>query len=276
MKQRRRLTMAIILLLVSSLFVTSASYAWFSLAQKVTATGITLGSTAPDNLLIRTESGDWSNSIEVNNATGGKKIYPASTADGINFYSLTDDGNAINGDLGGVVNDFDIGNLRFQANNNPVTNLADGYYTSYTLYIKTLGSADVEIYVDKLISKSEPHATVNIDDCIRIAIFKDSVSADNLIGIYDAGDQDIVHPVASLSGTTATLYDKDTPADGEPDDPKSKIGSIGPKITVPGGGTSYVTLIVNVWIEGQNYKCKNVLAGDTFEIDLKFDAVQPY
>lgn len=276
MKPRRVLPMAVILLSISLVLVTTASYAWFSIAREVSATSMALGTTAPDNLLISSDTLFWANSITVENVTGGYKIYPSSSSDGKNFFTLTDDGNVINGDVGGVLNDFDIDNLRFQASNTPVTNLADGYYTSYTLYIKTLGSSNVDIYVANLISKSVSHDTgENIDDCMRIALFKDSVSADNIIGIYDAGTQDIVHPIASVSGTTATLYDKNTPADGEPDDPKSKIGSEGPKITVPGGGTAYVTLVINVWIEGQNYKCKNVIAGDTFQIDLKFDAVQP-
>ncbi len=276
MKTKATLSFALIMLLISFALAGTASYAWFSVNRDVKATGMSLSSTGPDNLLISTDAIHWAGTANAVNISNEYKIYPSSSSNGRDFFSITDDGNVINGDLGGILNDFDISKLRFKSGLSPVTAASDGYYTSYTIYIKTLGTGNVDIYVAELISNSVPReGGENIDDCIRIAIFQNSVSDENLIGIYDAGAQDIVHPVASISGTTATLYDKDTPSDGEPDDPKAVIGPTGPKITVPGGGTEYVTLVINVWIEGQNHKCVNVIAGDTFQIDLKFDAVQP-
>lgn len=272
MKKKRMLPIAIMLLIISLILVTTASYAWISLSKAVSSRGMALEMTAPNNLLISTDTTTWASTVTALNVTGGFKIYPSSSSNGYEFYALTDDGNVINGDNGGVLNDFNIDKLKFKTSLAPVTTTSDGYYTSYTLFIKTLGSDNVDIYVADLISRSASHETgENIDDCMRIAIFKDTASAENLVGIYDAGIQDEVHPIDYITGTTATLYK----VEGVISDPKVLTGSSGPKITIPGGGASYVTLIVNVWIEGQNYKCINTIAGDTFQIDLKFDAVQP-
>lgn len=268
MKAKRKVIPAVALLLISLLTVSTASYAWISMNRYVSATGIAFEAKAPDNLLIRTDGTDWADTTIVTNVSG-HKIYPASSSDGYTFYAIANEGNVINGDLGGIVDDSDISDLIFMpgADVTEVTSSADGWYAKYTLYLKTTGSGTVNAYLYGITVSDTDSAS--LDDCMRISIFTHpDTGSDTLVGIYDANVQDDVNPVASVSESatpgvyTATLNGSD---------PKQPTGDSDENIIAVTNG-NIITLYVYVWIEGQNPNCKNILAADTFGISLVFRA----
>ena len=52
MKKFRKLFPAFVLLLISAIMITTASYAWFSMNSQVTVTGMAVKTQVSDNLLI--------------------------------------------------------------------------------------------------------------------------------------------------------------------------------------------------------------------------------
>ena len=52
-KARHKLVPAIIMLIVAAITMSTASYAWFTMSNRVEVTGINLSVVAPTNILIR-------------------------------------------------------------------------------------------------------------------------------------------------------------------------------------------------------------------------------
>ena len=72
MKNTRKLIPAVVMLLVSAVLMSTASFAWFSMNKEVTATGMTVTATTPASLEIATSNpGAWSYGVTLDNdATG--------------------------------------------------------------------------------------------------------------------------------------------------------------------------------------------------------------
>ncbi len=87
MKKFRKLIPALALLLVSAVLMSTASYAWFSMNNKVTVTGMKVKAKAEGGLLVSAtaQNNTWSNSATV---LLGKEVQllPASTSDGATWY----------------------------------------------------------------------------------------------------------------------------------------------------------------------------------------------
>ncbi|MBO7303924.1 MAG: hypothetical protein J6V09_01710 [Clostridia bacterium] len=106
MKNTRKLIPAVVMLLVSAVLMSTASFAWFSMNQQVTATGMDVTATTPASLEITDDpsAGDWSYGVTltkdvdglnpVTRHTNDKWYVPASNnpigTDGKAQYPLTD------------------------------------------------------------------------------------------------------------------------------------------------------------------------------------------
>lgn len=77
MKKSRKLIPALVMLLVSAVMMSTASYAWFSMNQSVEATGMSVTAMTPASLEIKAaESSDWAYRAELTkNVTNLKPVY---------------------------------------------------------------------------------------------------------------------------------------------------------------------------------------------------------
>jgi hypothetical protein len=312
----KKLIPALVLLLVSAMVLSTSSYAWFSMNRTVKATGMSLTSTAPANLLISNSAkAVWGSTAASNEGYTGL-LYPASTTNGSTFFAIADSQILASG-IGGVagaetkfLKDSDQSGTKVVK----ISGANAGYWAEYTLYFKTTGSSNLDVYLDSIditstystvtlaagvdftnpsnqiyyvrtgagttedpyvytlqtsgVSSATTYYTKNtIDDCVRVAIFDGTT----LIGIYDAGTQDTVDPVASVGNTsdndTYTLNGSDVKVDMS-----SEAARQAAKFVVAGGEVEK-TIVVRVWIEGQNSKCVNSIAGQNFNVGLTFKTI---
>ena len=72
MKNTRKLIPAVVMLLVSAVLMSTASFAWFSMNKQVTATGMKVTATTPASLEIATSnSGEWSYGVTLDKQVDG-------------------------------------------------------------------------------------------------------------------------------------------------------------------------------------------------------------
>lgn len=72
MKNTRKLIPAVVMLLVSAVLMSTASFAWFSMNDEVTATGMDVTATTPASLEIAaTSSGEWTYGVTLNKDVDG-------------------------------------------------------------------------------------------------------------------------------------------------------------------------------------------------------------
>lgn len=94
MKAMKKLIPSIIMVLISAMMLSTASFAWFSMNKTVTATGMSVKAQAPATLLIDTVDTTDSNGKLANGGVAkdvamaeASGINPTSTVDGINWYT---------------------------------------------------------------------------------------------------------------------------------------------------------------------------------------------
>lgn len=328
----KKLIPALVLLLVSAMVLSTSSYAWFSMNRTVQATGMSLTSTAPANLLISNSSKTVWGANTISNEVYAGKIFPASSADGTVFFALADGQKIGEGDIGGIVAGTGApvtDGVKFYKGSNiagsEVVKLATGeddtatgYWVEYTLYLKTTGASLLNVYLSAInitstytavalpddidfevpanqiyyvrsgdapnyiytlqesgLSSAGTYYTKNtIDDTVRVAIFKVVEDVETLVGIYDAGaTKDTVNPISAV-----VYNDDDFVSYTASDSDAAKItgvdadGFVSTDRTFTVAGNEVETkLLVRVWIEGQNAKCINNIAGQNFNIGLTFN-----
>ena len=88
MKKALKLIPALAMLLVSAILVSTTTYAWFSMNNKVTVTGMQVKTKVNSNLLIDDVANGHHDSEYVAGITQVRKgiLEPASTTDGVNFW----------------------------------------------------------------------------------------------------------------------------------------------------------------------------------------------
>lgn len=293
---RSKVASAFAMLLVSAVALSSASYAWFTMSKQVEVTGLELSATAPDNVLIcknykndeaepYKNIGNYASSVALtvdgtstDVLRGGAatavqtadKLYPASSADGVNIFQTSDIE-----DKGGAK----TGAVFTVASNE--TNL---YYVDVPLYILTTGSSDVNVQLDETQSEINPKDNTEIYKAVRFAILdKDGANLD--------GDTPEVY------GATNTYFNNGAVKSIEQTPTFETTGENGPAHLVKAGtvdGTAYdgknialagttnatqknvsekyqyTKITVRVWIEGQNSNCITANADQSFNIKLVF------
>ena len=97
MKLSRRLIPAFAMLLVSAVLMSTASFAWFSINDAVTAQGMSVTATADSSLVIKGDGDSYytnvGNNVYGENDTEAKTVpnlKPCTSADGVNFARLSD------------------------------------------------------------------------------------------------------------------------------------------------------------------------------------------
>ncbi len=189
----KKLIPAVVMLLVSAVVLSTASYAWFTTSQSVDASGMNVTAEAPTSVLISgfvgedvNDKDDWSQFTSfVVFPTLENRISAASSFDGKNFYEPRQC-------------DDIHGSIKYGSDITYYTEAeaANGYYVDYLIKLENTSAAkDVQIFVEDL---SFANASA-INGAVRVAI------------INEEGEAFVFNP-SQKSGNTTTwvnVLDKD-------------------------------------------------------------------
>lgn len=190
-KNARKLIPAVAMLLVSASMLSTASYAWFSMNNKVTAGGMNVNAIAPGNLEISNNAADkkYANTATSTDSTKAA-LAAVSSSDGFNFYMAKP---STISEAGRVISTSEVSKLKDA--NTVVVNAAE---VELPTYYSTTG---VVGYVDHVFNL---RSTATIDQYVTI----DS-TATKIVITGDNGDiaQAIRFAVLDGEGTTAKAPD---------------------------------------------------------------------
>lgn len=254
-KARHKLIPAIIMLIVAAITMSTASYAWFTMSNRVEVTGVELSVVAPTNILIR-EGGTndpFLNNVDVSGLNVTGKLSHASSVDGVEMITVEDSTTGVN-ELGSIV----VGTTMV-ATTTPVADGQDGYYLDYPLQLVNTGAMDVKVGLDNLsiTTVTTSAAGSSIVNAVRFAIL-DAAKTTSL-GVFSIDGDDTTLAYETVSSTTAAAMET-TKAD------MFVLQSDGiANATSPTGAE---TVYIRVWIEGQDPDCVSLNAGSSFAISF--------
>lgn len=254
-KARHKLIPAIIMLIVAAITMSTASYAWFTMSNRVEVTGINLSVVAPTNLLIREKGiGNFTNSITVAANPSGKLSHASSEKGEVMF--------TVENPIANVEPD---GTLKALTNivttTTPVAGTDDGYYVDFKFELINTGSTDANIGLNNLQINVGTTSVAGGDvvDAVRFAILEGGTSQgvfgmvpENLT-VYGAAGTAIAAGSQTVISSTAT----------------SMFTVLANGVISPLANQKDIT--VRIWIEGQDPDCVSLNAGSSFKIS--FDLV---
>ena len=265
MKLSRKLIPAFAMLLVSAIMLTTASFAWFSTNDQVSATGMSVKATTAENLVISADNSSFGTApISLSDAdTATANLNPvsincnSSEKIGTNafFYAVTDESLAtVNYADGNYTTD-----TVFEQINAPA-----GYYETFEVYVKVNGedgSSFEDIYVDS-INVTRGATQVNISKSLRVAVTNGTKTY-------------IYAPVAGAGYQTAGSIDS-IDGDGKPTAAAQTITAVNDKTNGSFGevSTTAITFTIYIWYEGQDVNCTsaNALSVEDLSISISFKA----
>ena len=265
MKKFKKIIPALCMLLVSAVLLGSSTYAWFSLNNKVTVTGMQVSTKVDNNLLIATSSEGTTKAAEntfgnaLNQSITGK-LQPASTVNGVNFFYTNNakaDGDAIKNSYSAVLdNKITIGTKDYQAYAQQVFELKA---------INTSASAvDVKLSTLNLLYNG---SAITDEKAYRVAVFCQELAtggneynafgtaANSIFTIAGATNFTTGEAVNSTTTTAAVAYGTEF------------------KKSVPDNSTAYYKITVRMWLEGEDTTCNNTKFMDLtgkWTLDLAF------
>ena len=291
---RSKVVSALAMLLVSAVALSSASYAWFTMSKSVKVDGIQLQATAPDNVLIATNSDAFETitpyaSTKTLEVAEGKKdvlkggvnpetaiaasdlLLPCSSATGVNLYNTLDIKDS--GEDKGADSKYTT-----STNTAAATEL---YYVDVPLYILTTGSKNVNVAIDTEKSSIETVAGGEIYNAVRFAVLDDAMTTSK--GVYTMNKEMFTGatPVESVVAEKANYAENDAAillgnasniAENNKIELKGTANMTGANVDT--NKYQYTKVVVRVWIEGQNKNCVTANANQKFKFNLTFKAVE--
>lgn len=270
----KKLIPAIVMLLVSAVVLSTASYAWFTTTTDATASGMSVTAKAPSSLLIKKEN-DTEFSASVSLATDAPaELKPVSSANGINFFKADDCEDL----SGGAKWNTKISDVT-EGGKAVVTNgVLSGYYLEYQLDVFNAGTIAVDVVL-----KSVTVGTSNLSSAVRVGIAQGTTSKGVFCGDSHYASADYVrYPTAEnvystekadgpLNSTSCALSGDAnfalgvTQTNAVEGTPATVLYTLQPQQTV--------RLTVRVWVEGQAEACIGANANLAATADLVFAAI---
>lgn len=263
MKTMRKLIPALAMLLVSIMVMSSASFAWFTMSRKVTAQGMNVTVTAPNNLMIK-KTGDADatyaelTKIEATNIV----LNPASTVSGkVGEIYVVAPGEAVKPSDGSLITAGDS-KTKLKVGDAAANNVEGAYY-DFKYTIKSDGGQTVNVVVKEIaatLTATTPSGTSAKP--VRIAVMK--------------SDETGLHMFNPNSGVHHTTGQAVKEIDGNGYPTKDTVTYTTPA-TYNNDGNFIVTLtaespsadiIIRVWYEGEDTDCI-VSKGANANFDIK-------
>lgn len=304
----KRIIPAAAMFALSTVMLSTSTYAWFTMNKEVEMTGLAMSATVGEGMEISlaaidnsmktdarpadTDSG-WKNSVIVSQYYSDiGKLRPASTVNAIKFYNATDASNG--GKSASKFEELALGTDTMAAitartsleTNSPkiTSNGKVGYYVDIPVYLRTNkkkgtenGAASEEsIYCKLKIQKRDadgnPVAADSNDlyKAIRVAFVESGKSSASIFAVDNNNytDNKAVSGVSDRDTVTVT-----TTCVADNEELNSVTGAeSGLKIPFAVGADKYghLDFIVRVWIEGESEYCSDDTSGQDWNIDLAF------
>jgi hypothetical protein len=300
-KNARKLIPAVAMLLVSASMLSTASYAWFSMNSKVTATGMEVNVAAPASIMIAPENagatGPDTAKYNTTVAFSGNKgtLGHASSTNGVSFWAT----NPNNIDDKGDVNK-DISMIDVSKNNDATatTKYSEVYevdntnaYVDFSFYLATSSTATVNVTLDPAATKivmTKEDGDVNNDallPAMRFAVLT-ATATDGTYGaltalaknIWAGYDNAKVTEEAYTTATTKAAINQlektvNTNAEVEGPDEYPVLMTLAAKEAASSTGYGVATkVVIRVWLEGEDDATlnANILTLKNFKIEVGF------
>lgn len=257
----KKLVTSVCMLLTAAALLGSSTFAWFSMNNQVTATGMKVTAKADSGIVIK-YAGDASATFKTKAdvaQTTATELYPTSTVDLTNWYKATSS-QKDNAEAGQAAANYTaVGSGE-----------AENYYKQYDFIIRSssenVAVDNVKLAVNSFTVGSTTSTSADLDKAVRL-------------GVLCNGNFFIYAPMADSAVTIAPLYNYDsTKADkvGETTASASNGDQFTiPSNTIPATDTG-ITVSVFVWYEGEDENCmsQNVTANlDNIDVEITFQTV---
>ena len=288
MKRFSKLIPAIVLLLVSAIMMSTATYAWFSMNNRVTVTGMEVKTKVSSNLLIAEDNVEDDFTTRLSQTQKGL-LEPVSSINGTAFYYTVDA--KATGELssGGVYTLYNAetaassatyGNKFSETYNvtksdalavNETVDAAVGYI-DYVFYLKATNSESAS----QTVKMTRCNLTYNdgdvSDKAWRVAMFAQTTSKDTSVDTI--GDLKTI-----LAFSDATYFTGSSAVNGTTASSKAAVSSLGNEAIVgtaiESGNTVYYKVVIRLWLEGEDNTCSNdtyaLLTSNSWKLDLAFE-----
>ena len=263
MKLSRKLIPAFAMLLVSAIMLTTASYAWFSINNKVTAQGMSVKTTAADSVLIAestidatAKADDTAFTTDLTQDVEGL-LNPASTVNGTAFFYT--DGKNVAGDGDAKANTY----LAYDAADTEDFNDAYGTtgavaYVEYVFQIKVTNASTESAKSLNITALDLKYgaASDNGQKAFRVAVFAEELATTE--GAKFAAGVGTLKTI--LAPTDAVNYESGKAVASDSATGTVTYGTAATLASVPVNSTRYYKVVVRLWLEGEDQTCTN----DTF------------
>ena len=308
MKKTLKLIPALAMLLVSAILVSTSTYAWFSMNNKVTVTGMTIRTEVNNNLLI---------APAVNDSVAATKNGPVATMPAASAYgthlaqtveALLEPVSSTTGlynsfwytSTTNVVSSGDAKSEAYIAYDAGDTTAMTAFNTNYgttekefvdpavSPYDGALGYVDYVFALQATNTSTSPNATVDMTKCtltykgtdddghaFRIAVLVQECTAANTASTT-ATTKTIIGDASAdyfTQSNDATPVNKAVVSASE----LGNVTSFGEDATigtVPYGETKYFKVTIRLWLEGEDESCNNATYAtltNKYDLDLKFE-----
>ena len=274
---RRKIFISILTVMICFITLGTTTFAWFSMNNKVTVTGMQVRTQTGDNLLIAS-SDTAATTVEAENSfttaltsTLSALLEPVSTVDGVTFFynatnNVAGDGNAL-ADTYITYNPSDTSAF----NTNYGTSGAVGY-VDYAFQLKAINTSDVAknvvIETLNLTYGTDP----DVDKAFRVAVFVNDMGE---TGTTAATAPTTTSLLSILRQSGATYFTTDmavSAANAAPTTVNDKIDDAATIGTVNANKTNYFKVVVRLWLEGEDSTCNNTTfatLNDAWQLDVK-------
>lgn len=234
--RKRALLSSVAMLLVATVAVGSATFAWFSTKTTATASQLTASTTQASSLVLSSTGNDdsWTYDLKYG-MTSPTNLEPVSTVNFTNWWTNTADA-------------YDGGTSK--STPTPV-NSADHYYVVKDLYIKNNGSEAIDVNWALTVTEKETGDA----DFFRVALQKVTTDAPGSFVYANAKDDAPLDSTGAAASTIVTT--------------SSKTASLG-KLQ-PGEPYHYR---IYMYYEGTDAQCKDSLAVNTCDVSFTFSKAE--
>lgn len=291
-KNTARILIAVLCLIMAIGIATGSTFAWFSLNNRVTVTGMSVTTKVGDSLQIAADTlGSTAKQADSNflnglNQTVTGLLEPVSTINGTSYFYTSSANVAANGDaLTDVYAAYDpastAGINAFDANwglSSDTPDVADSLgYVDYVFQIKatnTAGSAS-NVKLTKLnLLYNDTTAAVATINAFRVALFVEDITSaapaggvGSLVAIVKPAGGDYLTDGKAVD-STSTLDDVTNLANNGGSPLYANLAA------VPANTTKYYKVVVRMWIEGEDEACTNanfLTLTDAWTLDLAIE-----
>ncbi|MEE1318128.1 MAG: hypothetical protein UHD05_01325 [Ruminococcus sp.] len=251
--KKRVLLSSVAMLMVATVSLGTATYAWFTSSTSATADKLSVKTVKSSELKLSNIATDWTDQLHYN--VVGKVLKPASSADGENWYTAT----AASKSAGTA-----------KVDTAEKLSSLDGYVFADQLNVSNAGKADVDnVKIKFTLGETQQAAGAGY---LRLALVEvDKRGADAEItgsfkdGVY-AKAEDTAQAISELTvsgGKVTAIVDEKVDAKAGTNVEFSVGKLVGVGSTTEGVNSKYYNLYV--WFEGQDADCKDANAGNEMQ-----------